>query len=167
MSAALNSARRAQEMRQEFDHAFALPPRDAEAARVQLLAIRINEQPFALKLAEIAGLYADKKITHVPGSANAMIGIAGFRGLVAPVYDIAKLMGEQNLQAPRWLVVSAVAPIAFAFSQFEGQLRISPNEIKPQQSQGKGSAFARALLKTETVLRPIIDLDLVIGAVKT
>ena len=74
------SAERAAELRADFDRGFA----DAGARRCRakhdLLAIRVGTEPCAMRLSEIAGLFADRKITRVPGSKAALLGIAGFRG---------------------------------------------------------------------------------------
>jgi len=72
---------RAAALRQEFDRSFADPPLIDVAAKEDLLAIRLATQEFAIRLSEIAGLFADKKITPVPSANSALLGITGF---VAP-----------------------------------------------------------------------------------
>ena len=153
-------------MRREFDRSFALPPPVAETDTGQLLAIRIGAQPFALRLSEITGVHADKKLTRVPGSTPTMLGIVGFRGAITPVYDFAALMGHRRTDAPRWLVVAKAAQVALAFDGFEGQLRVAPDAIKPQQAHGAGNAFTRDFVQAESLLRPIVSLELVIGVLE-
>src|SRR5271165_5211475 len=91
-------------LRQNFDRGFA-EPRHAAAVTVEdFLAIRLEAGPYAISLSDIAGLFLGKKTTPIPGQAGALRGIAGFRGVVVPVYDLAALMGCKPAETPRWLV---------------------------------------------------------------
>ena len=156
---------RAREMRRDFDSSFALRPAAAGVAKIELLAISVAANRFALRLSDVTGIYADKKITRVPGAAPSMLGIAGFRGSISPIYDLARLMSQPHSQMPRWLVVARAAPIAIAFDGFDGQLRLAADAIKPQQSRDAHS-FTREFAQTDSGLRPIIDLQSVIEAIK-
>jgi chemotaxis signal transduction protein len=156
---------RAAALRQEFDRSFADPPLIDVAAREDLLAIRLAAQEFAIRLSEIAGLFADKKITPVPSANPALLGITGFRGAIMPVYDLQSLLGLAAGRS-RWLVIAADAPVAFAFETFERQLRVTPHAITPQKEHGKHS-FARDFVRTDNVLRPIIGLSSVLDAIPT
>jgi chemotaxis signal transduction protein len=159
-------ASRAAALKRDFDQSFALPPATDTAAKVDLLAIRLGSKTFAIRLAEIAGLFADKKITRVPGAGTAMLGIAGFRGSIVPVYDLQCLLGEPAGKTARWLVIALAAPVAFAFDGFEGQLRVAPEAIKPQDTQAR-QGLTNDLVHTDGVLRPIIRLPSVLDAIKT
>ena len=116
MEATLQVGKRAAQLRRDFDSSFVNPPPVASEAVQDLLAIRLGTRRFAIRLSEIAGLYADKKITPVPGAAAGMLGIAGFRGSILPVYDLQDLLDLSSGSASRWLVVAAGAPVAFSFA---------------------------------------------------
>jgi chemotaxis signal transduction protein len=166
MEAASQVSRRAAQLRRDFDSSFAkLPPAGGESGQ-DLLAIRLGTRRFAIRLSEIAGLYADKKITPVPGAAAGMLGIAGFRGSILPVYDLQGLLDGSGGSASRWLVVAAAAPVAFSFEAFEQQLRVSPRAIKRERARAK-SGFTKEFIQTDGVLRPIIQLSSVLEAVAT
>jgi chemotaxis signal transduction protein len=164
MEAASQVSRRAAQLRRDFDSSFAKPPLAGGETGQDLLAIRLGTRRFAIQLSEIAGLYADKKITPVPGAAAGMLGIAGFRGLILPVYDLQVLLDRSSSSASRWLVVAAGAPVAFSFEAFEQQLRVSPRAIKRERARAK-SGFTREFIQTDGVLRPIIELSSVLEAV--
>jgi chemotaxis signal transduction protein len=166
METASRVTERAAELRHDFDRSFANPPAADSVAKEELLAIRMVAQGFALRLAEIAGLFADKKITHVPATNPALLGIVGFRGSIVPVYDLQSLLGHSAGQTPRWLVLAAAAPVAFSFEAFEGQLRVSPHAITPQKAPAK-HGFTKDFVRTESVLRPIIQLSSVLDAIKS
>jgi len=157
-------AERAAELRTAFDRSFAAPVRADVAAKHDLLAIRIGAEPFAMRLSEVAGLFADRSITPVPGRHAALLGIAGFRGTVVPVYSLQRLLGHSGADTPRWLVIAAAAPVAFAFDAFEGHLRVTAAAIVPQQSDTKMRAYAREFLRTTDVVRSVVHLPSVIEA---
>ena len=157
---------RAAELRREFDRAFAEPFHVETAVKQSLLGISVAGQPYAIRLSEAAGVHANKKITPVPGSGPALRGIAGFRGALLPVYDLHVLLGHATTDAPRWLVIAAAAPVALSFTAFEGQLCASPDEILPRSASSDSQTYARDLLRTHTLTRPILHLPSVLDAIK-
>lgn len=159
-------SRRAEELRREFDRTFASPQILANEATIDLLAVRVGLNRHAVRLSEIAGLYTDKKITRVPGSNAAMIGIAGFRGTIAPVYDFASLMGYPRSQTPRCMIVMAGAPVALAFDAFDSQLRVTSESIRPRHSSDAAHSCIRDLVRYRSDLVSIIDLGSLVTAIK-
>lgn len=115
--------RTAHELASEFDGAFALA-HAAPAALADLVTIGIAEDRFALRLAEVAGVFVDRPITKVPSRRADLLGLAAFRGTVVPVFDLATRVGYTRAHAPRWLVLAAAAPVAFAFERFDGHVRV-------------------------------------------
>jgi chemotaxis signal transduction protein len=160
-------AERAVALRLAFDRAFVEPIRFDATLKEDLLAVRIGAQAFAIRLSEITGLFADKKITPVPGSHAALRGIAGFRGAIVPVYDLQTLLGHPNAQSSRWLVIAAAAPVALAFEVFGGQLRVSRDAILPQPSGPESRGYAREFVRTPNFVGPIMHLPSVLDAIKT
>lgn len=166
-----SAAARAADMRLAFDRGFADPVRHETTAAESLLAIRVGAQPCAIRLSEITGLFAEKRITRVPGSGAALLGIAGFRGAIVPVYSLRTLLGQSgdpsDAQTPRWLVIAAAAPIALAFDAFDGQLHVLPDAILPRQSRPEMKSYARDFVRTQHLIRPIMHLPSVLAAIKT
>jgi len=156
-------AERAAALRQEFDQSFALPPRVETAATEDFLAVRIGAEACALRLGEVSGLYADRKITPVPGGGPAQLGIAGFRGTILPVYSLQALLGRASAERPRWLVVAAGAPVALGFEAFQGHLRIARDAVLTQQSAER-RFHARHYIRAQSLVRPVIDLASVLDA---
>jgi purine-binding chemotaxis protein CheW len=159
-------AQRATQMRREFDQAFAKAIQIDEIAKEKLLAIRAGGQACALRLSAIAGLFADKKITPVPGGHPALRGIAGFRGKILPVYDLANLLGVPDTQSsPRWLVITQAASVALAFEAFEAQLLVRAEAIVAQAVRPELKDFARDFLRTPDFSGPILHLPSVLDAI--
>jgi chemotaxis signal transduction protein len=165
MTTASQMTGRAAALRRDFDRSFAAAPISADAAKLELLAVQMGTKRFALRLSDVAGLFVDKKIVSVPGSGPTSLGIAGFRGSIAPVYDLQKILGLSASHAPRWLVIAAAAPVAFAFEAFEGQLRVSPAAIRAQTADDT-NGFTTNFVETDGVLRPIIELSSVLNTIK-
>jgi purine-binding chemotaxis protein CheW len=154
---------RAAALRREFDQAFALPPRAEAVATEDFLAVRIGVEACALRLGEVAGLYADRKITPVPGGGAAQLGIAGFRGTILPVYSLQALLGRPAPELPRWLVVVAGAPVALGFEAFQGHLRVAREAVLTQQSAER-RFHARQYIRAQSLVRPVIELASVLDA---
>ena len=155
---------RAVELRLAFDRGFAAPLRIEAAATQDLLAIRVSAEPYAIRLSEITGLFVDRKFTRVPGGNAALLGVAGFRGALVPVYSLRTLLGHPGTHAPRWLVIAAAAPVALAFEGFEGHLRAAGDAILPRQSPAQMRGYAAEFIRTESVVRPVLHLLSVIDA---
>jgi purine-binding chemotaxis protein CheW len=155
---------RASQMRRAFDRAFAEPIRTDTTEEEDLLGIRLGDQACAIRISQIAGVHAGKKVTRVPGSHSALWGIAGFRGSLLPVYDLQLLLGYARAEAPRWLAIAAAAPIALAFATFDGRLRVSRREILPQTMQTDGTQYARDVVRTANAIRPILHLPSILEA---
>lgn len=164
-------ATRAAELRLAFDRAFAAPTTLDRRSKDDLLRIRVGAQSCAIRLSEITGLHAGKKITPIPGGHNALRGIAGFRGAILPVYDLQVLLGHAGGDSPRWLVIAAAAPVAFAFEAFEGQLRVSRDAIvsrssMPRSSRLEGWNYACEFVRTDNFVGPIVHLSSILDAIK-
>jgi purine-binding chemotaxis protein CheW len=112
---------RAASLRAAFDRGFAEPA--AVAGRAEgFLAIRAGEHSRAVRLAEVAAIHADRRIVPLPSPSPSLLGLAGFRGAILPVYDLCALLGTSSPAPPRWLIVAAAAAVAFAFDAFDGHL---------------------------------------------
>jgi purine-binding chemotaxis protein CheW len=156
---------RALMMRRDFDRAFAVPMRSDETAKEDFLAIRCGSEPCAIRLSQVAGLYADKKITAVPGGQPTLRGIAGFRGNILPVYDLPMLLGFSLAPTSRWLAVVRSRPFALAFDAFDGQVRATNGAIMPRRASVTLPDCAGQFLQVPGFAAPIIDLPSVIDAI--
>jgi len=151
-------------MRRDFDLTFALAPAVERAATESLLAIRVREDCYALRVAEIGGLFQGRRIVPLPTIVGGLLGLVGFRGQLVPVYDLGALMGyPPATEPPRWLTLLHQAePVAIAFDTFDTQLRVERGQIS-QLSDLSGQWPAQRLsslagaVRTD-MLRPIVNL---------
>ena len=158
---------RAADLREAFDRGFAAPPPPAAPAQLDLLAIRCADHGFALPLSDVLAVYTERKIVAVPSPVPELIGLAGVRGLVAPVYDLRSLLGYGRGPAPRWLaLVRAPEPFAVGFELFEQHLRLPLADVFHGTADAQGPhPFARGSVRLASGPRPLIDLTVLFAAV--
>jgi chemotaxis signal transduction protein len=158
------TASRADQLRAAFDREFARPhgTTAAEAGELELLAIRIAAEPYALRRADLAGLFAGKLITPLPGDVPAFLGIGGFRGALVPVYDLRVLLGGAGTAMPRWLVTTAAPPVALAFDGFEAFVRVTGDAVIAHDG---AVGHVRHAARTPGGLRPIVDVPSILDAI--
>ena len=151
---------RAEALREAFDRSFAQPPA-LEAVRTEnLLAIRVVGNPYALRVAEIAGLFADKAVVPVPSAVPELLGVSGLRGAIVPVYDLAALLGYPARAEARWMVLArSREALALAFGMFEGQLVVS---LQDAISTAGERPRERGAVRAAGGLRPFVHLPTVL-----
>jgi len=155
----------ADELARAFDADFARAATVRTADSEDLLAIRVGSDPYALARGELVGLFADKLVTPLPGTAPGLLGISGFRGAVLPVYDLRSVIGGPAASAPlRWLVTTAAATVALAFDGFEAFLRVPRDAIA---SHAGAVGHVRRAVRRDGELRPILDVASIVEAIRS
>lgn len=151
----------AEELRRQFDSVFKAPlaPRATDIA--SFLAVRIGHDEYALRVHEIQSFVAARKVVPVPSTVPALLGLAGIRGVVVPVFSLGALMGYADDNAPpRWFVLCRSGdPIALAFADFEGYLELPASEVRPGAESGR--TYVREVLQAGGALRGVVALGLV------
>lgn len=159
---------RLQALRSEFDRSFAHRHQPPETGGTDYLLIRVAGEPYAVRLAEVAALEADRTITPVPSEAPALLGVAGLRGALVAVFDLAQLLGhtgagtipasQRSLQhtaaSSRWMVLVQGSLVAMAFGEFEGQQRLGLEALATAAEAGQHHEMVRAA----GAARPIVQL---------
>jgi chemotaxis signal transduction protein len=160
----------AKEMRRQFDAVFAAPPLRREADVESFLGLRIDGDAFALRIRSMSGLAAARKIVPLPGAAPAMLGLAGIRGLVVPVFGLSALMGHGS-EAPRWLALCADErgdTIALGFRDLDGYIDALVSEVRAvdpgEPGPARRASFVRELVRDRGELRGVIDLSAMVKA---
>jgi chemotaxis signal transduction protein len=152
---------RALELREAFDRSFGEAPSTTGVELEDLLALRLGSEPHAFALRDCAGLFRDKPVTPLPRSLPGLLGIAGFRGTIVPVYDLASALGQPEAVGGRWLLLVRGASLALAFDAFDGFVRVERAAIStPEPGQ-----VGRAVVRTGVVVRAIIDLDSILDTI--
>ena len=156
----------AAQLREAFDRSFADLPSHAAAAAERFLAIRIGGHPHAVRMAEISGLFADKKITPLPGPVAELIGLVTIRGTLLPVYDLGLLLDCPRATMPRWLLTAAAGPVGLAFDQFDGYLAAqSEPAALGEPPTSPGDRHRRDFLHAG-IAQPVVHLVSVLETIK-
>jgi chemotaxis signal transduction protein len=157
---------RALEMRTAFDRSFADPPQSEQVPLQDFLAIRVGTDPYAIRLADISGLFADRPITSLSSADPAFLGIAGLRGAVVPVYDLGAFLGYPPGEARRWLLLIGGAALALAFEAFEGHLRLPQAALAAELGQTRSRVYIQEILHAAGSVRPIVQLAAIFQAIE-
>ncbi len=157
-------ADRAAEMRQAFDRTFAEPPQTALRETESFLAVRLGGDPYAIRLTESVGMFADREITWLPSPVAELRGIAGLRGAVLPVYDLGALLGYPATSSARWLVVARSVAVAFAFDVFDGHLRVDREALVAHDAAQR--EHVQEVARDNGLSYPIIHLPSVLAALR-
>ncbi len=157
---------KAAELKRAFDRSFAEAPATERPSLEDFLAIRVGPDPYAVPLAAISGLYADRTVTRLPSPVTESLGIAGFRGSIVAVYDLRVILGYPTGETPRWLMVAAETPVGLAFDGFEAYLRF-PLRAKAQAGRVEQShPYLQGVLRTADAVRPVVQLGPILEALK-
>ena len=157
---------RAAELRRQFDRAFAEARPPEPPPSEDFLAVRLAGEAYALRLGEIAGLVAGLTISPVPGLGAPLLGLAGIRGTVTPVYDLAAMLGHPPTQRPRWLAVAADARTSFAFGELEGCRRVPASGVVPHQDHAGPRRHISEFVRTADFACPVVSLTSAVAAVQ-
>ena len=156
---------RVAELRRAFDRAFADAPTSQVTELQDLLDIRLGTTPYALRVAEISGIVADMKVTPVPTRVAELLGIAGFRGSLLPVYDLRALVGHRASTPPRWVAIAAGNSLGVAFDRFEGHMRVAEDAMVPHVGHENAVRHVRDVVRIDGLVRPIISITSLLESV--
>lgn len=124
-------------LRHEFDQGFAQPARTASALMQDLLVIRVGGDSYVVRLGQVVGLVPRQKIVALPSPVPELLGVAGLRGGVVPIYSLGALLGYRvGAETPPWTVLMGPNLLGLAFDKFEGHLRVLPADVATEQRDG-------------------------------
>ena len=158
---------RAEALGRAFDVSFAAAPPSTTADFERVLSVRLGPMGYALRLSDIAGVFADVKITPVPTNVPELLGIAAFHGTVLPVYDLRALLGHPVGTRPRWMAVAAATPVGLAFDDLEGQRSVPGDAIVSQRSNDAHLRHVDAVAQLDGTARAIVSVQSVLEEIRT
>ena len=151
-------------LRDSFDRSFAEASTAERPLQLDFLAIRVAGDPYALRMSEVQSLHADRALVTAPSLVDGLLGVAGFRGVLTPIYDLSLLLGYARQPAPKWLVVARnAAPIGFAFETFEAHLRASPERVSSAELGAEGAL--RGAVESGSRALPLLHLPSLIDGI--
>lgn len=151
----------AEELRRAFDDAFAAPSEGRRQDLEPMLTLRIGSAAHAIRVLDIAGFAAARRIVPLGSPLPAMLGLAAVRGTLFPVYSLEALLGDEAAsEPPQWFLLCGQAdPVALAFAHFEGHVLLSRSE-RLATSAGEGPRkHVRELVRVADEVRGVIDVS--------
>ncbi len=155
---------RAVAMRQAFDEAFARPREEREAT-IGMLILRVRTTELACSLEGLAGFEVDRRLVPLVGGPPGLLGLAGVRGKLVPVYSLAALLGLGD-ETGRWLALARGAePVALSFHGLERFLRVPRTAVHLGQPASGVAHHISGLLRVGSGSYNLLDLPSVLAAV--
>ena len=155
------------ELRTAFDESFSQPLVPSATEWCDLLLIGVEQTHYAWRLGELGGLYVDRVVTPLRSPLPALLGLAAFRGKLAPVYDLWALLERTEARPRRWLVLSSDGRLALGFDELTGHTRVPRQALVPVEA---GEGLAREVVehfgRTQHVLVMAQLVDRVAAAMK-
>jgi chemotaxis signal transduction protein len=167
MTAPIGLEQRLLLFRHAFDKAFAAAPITTLETFEDLLAVRVAGDPYALRVREITGLVASRKIVPLPSKRPELLGIAGNRGSLVAVYSLAALLGYGADSKPTpWLALAGGSdPIGLGFEAFEGFLRVRSGDLHSARvAEGAKPHVGETVLVEGNQSRRVVDIPSTLGA---
>lgn len=163
MTSLLPTTAKAVELRSVFDRERAAPSSSrTEVQTESLLAIRVSRDAYAIRVSEISGLATDRKIVAFPSPISELLGVAGIRGTLVPVYSLAGLLGYGAVAGQvRWLVLCGTEePFALAFTDFEGYVRIPQEQLYSAEQKDVTRTHVTHVARTTDMVRAVVSIPL-------
>jgi len=154
-------------LRSSFDEGFAVPPKVREEGIEPLILVRVAGEALALKSIHITGLARIGRILPIPSPISELLGISGIRGVLAPVFDLAALLGFHPGGAqPLWLALTrGETQIALAFEEIEGHVAVSRASFyEDLASPARG--HIRETARIDRAVRGVADIPGIVEAVR-
>ena len=163
MSSLSPTSARVVELRSTFDRERAAPfSSRTEEETESLLAIRVSRDAYAIRVSEIAGLATDRKIAAFPSPIPELLGVAGIRGTLVPVYSLTGLLGYgAETGQVRWLVLcGSEEPFGLAFSDFEGYLRMPRTQLHQAEQRDVMRTHVTYVARAPDMVRAVVSIPL-------
>jgi chemotaxis signal transduction protein len=116
-----------------FDRSFSLPFMSPLQEQRDFLVLRLGTHWYALPVEELAGVQNKKTIQFLPEAPPHCLGLAGVRGRLVAIYDLAALLGSAPSDRLSWFVQPKADPeIALLVPKAERYLRVPVASIVQQ-----------------------------------
>jgi len=148
-------------LKRQFDESFTRPIAGEAPPAAGIIGVRIGGDRYAVRAGEVRDIARSQGVTPVPSGARGLLGIAGLRGRVVPVFDLAELLGYPGLaRAPAWLLLHGAAePIAFAVEHFDGYSVVAKGDVYAAEGGGIARAHVVEVARVGSATRPVIRLE--------
>ncbi len=137
----------------------------ADRHELQLVSFAVGPERCALEILQVWEIHRLPPITPIPGAPPYVRGITNLRGTTIPILDLRLRMGfpaaEEADKEQRILIVESRGRVAgLLVDRVYRVLHASADQL---ERAAKGQEFVQAVVKTETGLLSLLNLDSVLG----
>jgi chemotaxis signal transduction protein len=158
---------RIEALREDFDRSFAKKPA-AVPASDDLLEISIAGRPYALRIAEVSGIFVDRIVAPLPTAVVGLLGICGIRGALLPVYDLGTMLEHPTERSQhRWLAIAAGTFVGLAFERFTEHVRVGRDAIVSHDSDTRAMRHVREFVSIRERMTPIVSIVSVLETIRS
>ena len=153
-------------LRRVFDESFAEPAETETEDLLALIAIRLSGEALVLRADQITGIARLRRVTPAPSCIPELIGLAGMRGTLLPVFSLAALLGLARSEECSWVALAhRESPVGLAFDEFEGQIETRPACLYDDAS-APARRHVRQLAQFGSAVRAVVDVASVVEAIR-
>jgi chemotaxis signal transduction protein len=165
MKSALPLGERAAQLRDLFDQSFRSAPAESVLPTEDFLLIRVADLPYAMRVSQVSAVAAHRRVVPVPSRRADLLGLAGIRGGLVCVFDLATLLGHAPGSAANWLAMCGdTEPVGLAFEELEVFARAARADVHDDAPGAKG--LVGGVVRTGPIARPIVDLDAIAEVIR-
>ncbi|HWF01009.1 MAG TPA: chemotaxis protein CheW [Caulobacteraceae bacterium] len=99
------------------------------AGASRFLTFRLRGRLYALPAGEVAEVIRPPPVARVPHAPRALRGLGNLRGAVLPIASGRALIGQEDAEPSRAIVLTGPAPVALAVDAVEGLVAVAPDRI--------------------------------------
>lgn len=155
------------DMQRSFDQSFAgVVVGEAESLE-RMIMIRVAGALFLMPADHITGLAKAKRIVLLPSRIPELLGLAGVRGALVPVFDLTAVLElQRHGSAAAWLALAGRdSPIAFAFDELSGQVELARASLYADEG-GIARRHVRLLARIGSSVHPVIDIPSILETIR-
>jgi chemotaxis signal transduction protein len=147
---------RLQQLRHEFDSAFARPVVERVADADTLVCFTADGGRFAIRSTGLQAFTRAGSIVPVPSRAPALVGLTVVRARLVPVYSLGRLMDASSIAVnPSWLaVLRGAEAVALGLDSLDGY---AEQNAVAQEAGGASPRFAAGSVRHGNQLYALLD----------
>lgn len=149
-------------MRLAFDRDFESVRASAVEETEPYVVVRVGGERVALRVAALSSIEVGARVMPVPLDLPVLMGLAGVRSVLVPVYRLATLIGVATSGETQQVIAvcRAPSPVGLALDGLVGQVEAPRSARQPAGPAAR--KHVAELLQTEDGFQPIVDVSSVI-----